>query len=221
MIANLGNRALLRMLAPLKKRLFVQFPIVPPQIAALILRRPDPARDFSIALALQTIRREKLNGDVAELGVWKGHTSYLINRLYPEKRLYLFDTFEGFAPADVKPGKRDTRFADTSVKYVASRFEDLDNIVFKKGYFPETTVGLEESRFCFVMLDADLYKPTLAGMEFFYPRMVRGGYIFAHDYTSHESDRGVSRAIDHFLADKPERLIELPDTWGSAVLRKL
>jgi len=31
----------------------------------------------------------------------------------------------------------------------------------------------------------------------------------------------VSRAVNEFLADKPEKLIELPDGCGSVVFRKL
>ena len=200
---------------------FVQFPIVGSDIKEMILGRWDPVRDFSVALALETIKREGLAGDMAELGVFRGDMSCLIHRICPEKRLYLFDTFSGFPRDDLESEAADSRFDDTSLEYVQSRFDDLTNVVFKKGYFPDTTAGLEELRFCFVMLDADLYKPTAAAMEFFYPRMVPGGYIFAHDYTSYESKRGVSRAVNLFLADKAEKVIELPDTWGSIVLRKL
>ncbi|MBI2954275.1 MAG: methyltransferase, partial [Chloroflexi bacterium] len=66
-----------------------------------------------------------------------------------------------------------------------------------------------------------LFKPTLAGLHFFYPRMNPGGYIFAHDYNSPESGWAVSRAVNEFMADKAEKLIELPDKWGSIVVRKL
>jgi O-methyltransferase len=202
-----------------EEELFLRFPIVAPEIRELLLRHYDPVRIFSIALALQTIKRDGLAGDMAEVGVFRGDTSYLINLLLPQKRLYLFDTFEGFPVRDLEGV--DTRFSNTSEEYVRSRFADVTNVVFRKGYFPDTAAGLENSTFCFVMLDADLYKPTLAAMEFFYPRTVPGGYIFAHDYTSYESNRAVSRALDRFLADKPEKLIELPDPWGSVVLRRL
>ena len=37
-------------------------------------------------------------------------------------------------------------------------------------------------KFAFVSLDTDLYKPTLAGLEFFWPRMSKGGFIFIHDF---------------------------------------
>jgi O-methyltransferase len=41
-----------------------------------------------------------------------------------------------------------------------------------------------------------------------------------HDFNNPESDRAISRAATEFLADKPERLIEIPDEWGSALFRK-
>ena len=39
-----------------------------------------------------------------------------------------------------------------------------------------------------VMLDVDLYRPALEVLRFFYPRMVRGGYFFMHDFNSPESE---------------------------------
>jgi O-methyltransferase len=134
--------------------------------------------------------------------------------------LYLFDTFIGFPKRDLE-APEDTRFNDTSLEHVRLRVGDDANVIFKPGYFPETVSGVEKCRFCFVMLDADLYKPTKAGLEFFYPRMSKGGYIFLHDYTSYESNQAVSRAAAEYLADKPEKVIEIPDTWGTALFRKL
>jgi len=179
----------------------------------------DPVRSFTVGMALETIKRESLDGDMAEVGVYKGDMALVYQRLCPEKRLYLFDTFEGFPAADLDAP--DDRFADAPVEAVKARFPVRANLRLRKGYFPDTTVGLESNRFCFVQLDADLYAPTKAGLEFFYPRMVRGGYVFAHDYSSFESNRGVKRAVQEFLADKSELVIEIPDRWGSVLFRKI
>jgi O-methyltransferase len=89
------------------------------------------------------------------------------------------------------------------------------------GCFPETAKGLEEETFSLVWLDLDTYKPTMAGLDFFYPRTSRGGYCFLHDYNSPESDYAIRRAVTSFLRDKPEFLVELPDKWGSVMFRKL
>jgi O-methyltransferase len=178
----------------------------------------DAVRFTSLALAIHRIRRENIPGSFAEVGVFRGATSRVIHRLAPERKLYLFDTFEGFPAQDLD--REDSRFRETSLSLLERTLGDLNNVVIRKGYFPETAAGLEGETYAFVMLDLDLYKPMVAGMEFFYPRLAPGGYLFAHDYTSPESDRAVSRALDEYMADKPDRLIDLPDVWGSVMLRK-
>jgi hypothetical protein len=50
---------------------------------------------------------------------------------------------------------------------------------------------------------------------------VRGGYIFVHDFNAYEYDHGPYRATTEFLSDKPESAIEIPDQWGSALIRKV
>ena len=55
-------------------------------------------------------------------------------------------------------------------------------------------------------LDVDLYDSTLAGLDFFYPRMVPGGIIISHDFPTLS---GVSLAFEEFFADKPSTYIEL------------
>ena len=208
-------------LAAFNSRILIPyFPAIDPNLRLSLLARGDPVRSITIALALETIKRESLPGDMAELGVYQGDMAVLLNHILPDKTLFLFDTFEGFPVQDLESPTRDTRFSDTSIEFVSSRFQDKANVVFRKGYFPDTASGLEDRRFCFVMLDADLYKPTLEGLKFFYPRVVPGGYIVAHDYTSYKSGRAVSRAFDIFLKDKPERVIEIPDEWGTVLFRR-
>ena len=51
--------------------------------------------------------------------------------------------------------------------------------MYRKGYFPSTAVGLEENKFAFVMLDVDIFQASVNVFEFFYPRMVRGGYFYS------------------------------------------
>ena len=182
----------------------------------------DPIRYGTIALAINTIKTEKIKGHFAELGVFQGNTSKIIHQLAPKKRLYLFDTFEGF-PVEFLENKGDTsRFKNTQLERVKKKIGNLDNIIIRKGIFPETTVGLESEIFAFVYLDADLYKSTLEGLKFFYSKISKGGYLLIHDYHNpKESNAGVMRAVDEFLADKMEKKIEIPDRLGSIILRKL
>jgi O-methyltransferase len=180
----------------------------------------DPVRYRTIALAISNIQKSRLPGSFAELGVWRGDLSRFIHAMAPERVLCLFDTFEGFPEQDLEIV--DERFRDTSVDTVKKTIGDLRNLRFIKGRFPDTCTEIGDSEtFAFVMLDMDLHDPTLAALEFFYPRLDPGGYLFAHDYNSPESNHGVRRAIDEFFRTKPESVIELPDAFGSVVVRRL
>lgn len=206
------------LLRAIEKKCLMKFPPEGLPLHEIATYDIDVIRYTSLALAISRLRREKVPGSFAEVGVFRGMTSRVIHRLAPERTLYLFDTFEGFPKEDLD--REDPRFRDTSVAMLERTIGDLNNVVIRKGYFPETAAGLEGESFAFVMLDLDLYKPMLAGMEFFYPRLAPGGFLFAHDYNSPESDWAVSRALDGYLADKPDKLIDLPDLWGSVMLRK-
>ncbi len=186
----------------------------------LFVETHDPVRYGSISLALERLREEGIEGAMAEVGVWRGHTSKLIRALEPTKKFYLFDTFKGFSPKDLPQGSGDCRFSDTSVEIVKKNVGSLKGVTIIPGYFPESAKSLEKERFSFVMLDVDLFAPTLAGLEYFYPRMSSGGYIFIHDYNSPESNWAVSKATNEFMRDKEEKLIEIPDVGGSVVIRK-
>lgn len=195
----------------------------PPYPAAIrnrIEELADDVRYASLALAIQRLKTEGIQGSFAELGVYQGATSRFLHELAPERRLYLFDTFAGFPEQDTQAGN-DGRFRDTSQEAVARFIGDLQNVIFRAGFFPATATGLEDERFSLIMLDCDLYQSALAGLRFFYPRLVPGGYFFMHDYNSSESDHAIMRAASEFLADKPELVFEIPDQWGSAVFRKI
>ena len=201
----------------------LRFPTYDAAIARLVRDSGDPARYASLALACATLEQEGIAGEFAEVGVYRGATSRFLSACAPARTLHLFDTFAGFAARDREPeNASDARFQATSEATVRRALGAAGaNVVIHPGYFPATTKGLEEKRFAFVLLDLDVYAPTIAGLEFFYPRLARGGYCFVHDYNSPESNQACRRALTEFLAGKPEHVVELPDTWGSAVFRKV
>jgi O-methyltransferase len=110
---------------------------------------------------------------------------------------------------------------DTSEEFVRKRFAGNSNVVVKAGVFPDTASDLLDEKFSLVSLDCDLYEPILEGWRFFYPRMSPGGYIFLHDHNGTGYHQGPMRATAEFLADKPEKVVDIPDQWGSVVIRKL
>lgn len=205
--------------ALLKSQAFLyamKFPPYAAEVQAEVAKTYDPVRFGTIALALERVR--EIPGSLAEVGVWQGTVSRFIHRFLPDRTYYLFDTFEGFPESDLT--HKDQRFRDTSVDRVKKTIGDTTNVIFRVGYFPRTAMGLENEQFAFVMIDVDLYTPTLAALEFFYPRLVPGGYVFVHDYNSPESEWGVSRAVNLFMRDKPEPVVEIPDKFGTVIFRR-
>jgi O-methyltransferase len=177
-----------------------------------VLRSGDPTRYGAVALAMSRVNLDEIPGAVAELGVYRGDMAVFLQKFCMNRMLYLFDTFGGFPSQDA--GQFGTMFSNTSLDYVRRRMAAAPNVVYRKGYFPDTASGLEDEAFAFVSLDADLYKPTLAGLRFFWPQLSPGGYIFLHDYHSHFP---IADAVRDFgLRD----FVELPDKTGSIVLRK-
>ena len=170
----------------------------------------QPLEDF-FNLYQMALRTQKLEGEIAELGVYRGGSAKLIATLKGDKALHLFDTFAGM-PA-VRPDldrHRAGDFADTSLEAVQRYLSGCSGVFFHKGFFPDSAreLGRTPIRFSFVHLDVDIYESTKAGLEFFYPRMVKGAVIISHDYRSVRC-RGVKQAYDEFFTDKPEPVIEL------------
>lgn len=198
------------------------YPTYDKSILDTMLLYRDHFRYATIGLAAKRIQSEEIPGSIAELGVYRGDLSRFIHAIAPDRVFYLFDTFEGFPDEDLGgKGQEDNRFKDTSAHVVMRNIGDTKNIVVRKGYVPDTLNGLEHERFALVVLDMDKYKPTLAALEFVYDRLSKGGYLFVHDYNSPESNRACSRALSEFMKDKPERIIETADRYGSALFRKL
>ncbi len=185
--------------------------------------RVDLVRLLFLMDAIEEILEHSIPGAFAELGVYKGNSAKLFHELAPQRKLYLFDTFSGFHQKDLQADPKKiigkSSFLDTSLDRVKAFIGTSDQIVYCPGYFPDTAACVSENeRFAFVHLDADLYQPTRAALEFFYPKLSPGGYVIVHDYSS-GAWPGVKQAVDEFLKDKPQRLIRIPDKSGTVVFR--
>jgi O-methyltransferase len=160
------------------------------------------------------LKTQKVPGEIAELGVYRGGSAKLIASLKGDKALHLFDTFEGMPAVNPDMDRHRTGdFAETSMKAVQQYLGRFSNIFYHPGFFPDSARDLAKTPMSFSMihLDVDIYESTKAGLEFFYPRMAKGAIIISHDYRR-LSCAGVKRAFDEFFADKPEPVIELWQT---------
>lgn len=180
-----------------------------------------PAQRLSRHANLQTLfgRTASLAGSVAECGCARGLSFLQLAYLQAAREsswrgegFMIFDSFEGLSA----PGPADRDFAGmdldeaervrgmTRAGKFAFAFEDVSQRVWRefpavrlfKGWIPERFPEVADERFRFVHVDVDLYEPTLASFEFFYPRLVPGGVIATDDYNW----PGGRRAVDEFCA---------------------
>jgi O-methyltransferase len=194
--------------------------------------RHELARISALDLVGEQIKSNNVLGAVAELGVNKGRFARFINKVFPDRKIYLFDTFEGFSGKDIENPIDNFDISDnairwlyddvkdTSVTYVLSRLPHPEQAIIRKGWFPDTAEGFQDDdRFAFVSIDTDLYDPTYSGLVFFYPHLSNGGYIFVHDYNC-GLHPGVKKAVDLFCRENNLTVVPLPDRSGTAVLAK-
>ena len=193
--------------------------------------RNDYVRIKTLEMIANEINENKVGGQTAEVGVFKGSFAKYINFLFNNKKLYLFDTFESFSKKEsldeIRSGNCDTAFIEifknTSVSEVLNKMCYPDNIIIKQGLFPDSLNGLEE-KFAFVSLDVDFEESMLECLRYFYPRMVEGGYIFVHDYNYCDSLnlRGIRNAIKRYEEEIGVSLHKVPicDQGGTVVISK-
>ena len=186
----------------------------------------DFVRMTALELCSREITRRRVQGAAAELGVYKGGFARCINALLPERRLYLFDSFEGFDEAEAGREQALGRIAEgfiqahknTSLELVMGLMPHPEQVRPMPGLFPDSLGGLEES-FALVSIDVDLEDSIYAGLSYFVPRLVPGGYIFLHDYNS-PTLAGVKAALRRYERERGEMLRAIPlcDLGGSLVI---
>jgi len=177
----------------------------------------------------EIMKNRNVPGAVAECGVWRGHFAHHINKCFPERKLYLFDTFKGFDENDwgkdadgefgeyVIANQDDYHFYRGSERAALLRCIHRNNVVIKKGYVPDTFAGLENEHFAYVNLDMDLYAPQLAALRFFGPRMSVGGVITVHDYTTLP---GTNQAVTEFAEESGAVVLPVIEDSSVAIVMR-
>lgn len=203
---------------------------VPRYLGADFLPEAEQNNDYVRLATLELLcrRLKDVSGNVAELGVFKGGFARCLNFLMPERKLYLFDSFEGFETAEGTKEKEEKRCTDafltahknTSLMQVLKRLPYPEMAVVCQGYFPESAKEVADT-FCLVSLDVDFEETTYEGLSYFWPRMEAGGYLLLHDWNSPNLG-GVKKALKRFEEQSGYAIASVPlcDTGGTLVLCK-
>jgi O-methyltransferase len=140
-----------------------------------------------------------VSGARVECGAYRGATALLlahvwrsIDPAFSGSGLYLVDSFTGTmtstgadlipvrAPSGAPklepffpPGK-----SDVTASMVRAFFQEFPDAAVLTGWVPSVLAELDQERFAFVHVDLTLHEATYAALEYFYPRMSPGGFIF-------------------------------------------
>jgi O-methyltransferase len=186
----------------------------------------DKVQHGLMQLISHEIYQRNIEGAIAEIGTYQGFSASVMNYFFPDRKIYLFDTFQGFDRRDLEVeeklgfnSKGYDDFSNTSRELVMAKMTHKHNVMIRKGWFPESAVGLEGEKFCFVFIDADLYQPIYEGLHWFYPRLSNGGYIVVDDYNWNDYP-GAKKAVEDFSKEVGICFIPIPTTTGSVVFGK-
>jgi O-methyltransferase len=177
-------------------------------------------RDFTMAPShyywrnlLVANEHRHVKGCVIECGVWRGGMSAGIAEvLGPDRKYFLFDSFEGLPPATAEDGEhakawqKDTEsptyfdncrapieFAERAMKLSGARDYRL-----VKGWFDQTLPAFSPpGPIAILRLDGDWYESTLVVLEALFKHLAPGGIVIVDDYYAWD---GCSRAVHDFFS---------------------
>lgn len=201
------------------------------------MMRPNPVRAWAadaefMAVYAQIAGRSAMNadklyvlyglaknmpdGDVAEIGVYRGGSSFLLAST-TSNQVRAFDTFEGMPETSDEDTHHRQGDFPVSFEEVSRFLSGKSNIRIHRGRFPDTAKGVR-GRYGLVHIDVDIYQSVKDCLDYFYPRTLSGGFILADDYGAYTCP-GAKKAWDEFFAGKPETTIYLPS--GQALVIKV
>jgi len=154
---------------------------------------------------VETLSALDVAGDIVECGVWRGGAMMIARAICPDRRCWLYDTFNGMTEptaADWKVSDGQPALNSYNSKLKAGRRWNAASLEEVRGNF--MTAGLyDESRLRFIVgpveqslrspqllperiallrLDTDWYDSTRVELEQLFPRLVRGGTLIVDDF---------------------------------------
>ena len=170
------------------------------------------------------------SGSVCELGCLRGLSAYQISNHLKQNdysgKFHIFDSFQGLSKIEDEDRSKYVHVTDKelrdsfacSMDQVKENLSEYGFVEYHKGWIPTKFSEVEDLMFSFVHIDVDLYEPIKDSIEFFYPRLVKGGIMLFDDYGSNQFP-GAKKAVDESI-DEMEKQLFLKNTAGSAFILK-
>tara|TARA_A100001015_G_C14809720_1_gene640313 strand:+ start:35 stop:820 length:786 start_codon:yes stop_codon:yes gene_type:complete len=180
------------------------------------------ANHWAIIQSIKHIKKNNIDGELVECGVFKGGNLILykkiIDQIGLEKKIYAYDTFEGMTrPGEFDKDLKNINASDTfnkyksakvpwcysSIKDVKKNISKFDinaekDFVFIKGKVEETLLEKDNipEKISLLRLDTDFYESTKIELELLFPRLQPGGVLIIDDYGHW---KGSKKAVDEYF----------------------
>ena len=156
--------------------------------------------------------RDCPEGDILEVGCWRGGSSLMIadsaRTHKPNSHVFVCDTFEGIVLSSEKDNyHKDGDFGDTTSKELVDELltsYDLKNYSLHKGIFPhDTGEEVTSTKLAFVHVDVDVYEGHMGIFRWLEGKLVPGAIIIFDDYMS-PSCLGATKAVHEYFDNNPD-----------------
>ena len=201
-------------------------------------------RMFSLYTSVDYVLSSNIEGAFVECGVWRGGSSMLIakmlsNRKVTDRKIYLYDTYEGMS----EPTDNDVSFKGADAKVLLRESEDnketsvwclagLDdvkanlkstnykenNISFIKGKVEDTLPqNKPQEKIALLRLDTDWYESTKHELIHLYPDLVERGVLIIDDFGYWQ---GCQKAVVEYIEEeKISILLNRVDSTGRVAIK--
>jgi O-methyltransferase len=164
----------------------------------------------NISQCLDIVRLDRVPGDLAETGAWRGGAcifmrGYLTAWDMRDRTVWVADSFEGL-PIPAVPQDSGHDFSAGPMPILAVSLEEVqenfrryglldEQVQFLKGWFRDTLPAAPIDQLALLRLDGDLYESTMDALNALYHKVVTGGFVIVDDYGDFEPCR---RAVEEF-----------------------
>jgi len=164
--------------------------------------------DYSVGL-FATIDHLKnkikdIEGDIVETGVWRGGACIYMAHVFPDRNIWVCDSFKGLPKAEFQEDMEDYEYAEgwysASLDEVKENFikfnvPNMNRIFFIEGWFKDTLPIIDIKKIALLRLDGDLYSSTMDALTYLYPKVSDGGAIIFDD----SSVKGAYAAVYDYI----------------------
>lgn len=174
-------------------------------------------------------------GDFVECGVWRGGTAFLMAELLRQaglrdRKVWLFDSFEGMPPVEEIDGPaaiaeandpdsplyiEHSRVPLEEVQRTANELGLASYLELVKGWFSQTLPAARDRvrSIALLHIDCDWYSSVRCCLDNFYDLVADGGFVFLDDYYHYD---GCAIAVHEFLGERRtcHRIESVRGQWG-------